>query len=42
MVLAVRRDQEDPRDDELALPSPEFAWTEVCLLVPQDPPASPR
>src|SRR5262245_48002722 len=36
IVLAVRRGQEEPRDNELPLPSLEPAWTEVRLLIPQD------
>jgi hypothetical protein len=42
MVLAVRRDQEDARDHELVLTSPEPAWTEVRRLVTQDLPRRRR
>jgi hypothetical protein len=37
IVLAVRCDQEDARDHELALTSPEPAWTEVRLFIPKEP-----
>ena len=42
IVLAVRGDQKDARDHELALTSPEPAWTEMCLLIPQDFPRRRR
>ena len=36
MVLTIRCDEEDARGRALALTSPEPAWTEVRLLIPQD------
>ncbi len=36
MVLTVRCDEEDARVRELPLTSPEPAWTQVRLFIPQD------
>src|SRR6266480_837341 len=36
IVLAVWCDEEEARDHDLALTSPEPAWAEVRLFVPQD------
>ena len=41
MVLTIRGDEEDARVRELVLTSPEPAWTEVRLFIPQGPSASP-